>query len=81
VSSFRGANTLVEGQQINGQTHREERQRRDTQRTDRRETQKRDQSSDQRRRSRKIQAADPKRNQDRSVTQIQRVITHCKKRL
>jgi hypothetical protein len=29
VSSFRGASTLLQGQQINGQTHREERNRRE----------------------------------------------------
>jgi hypothetical protein len=32
VSSFRGANTLFEGQQINGQTKRRHRERRETQR-------------------------------------------------
>jgi hypothetical protein len=39
VSSFRGASTLFEGQQINGHTQREERHREETQR---RETQKRE---------------------------------------
>jgi hypothetical protein len=75
VSSFWGANTLFQGQQI---------KRTDTNRREniqRREKHKRDQRSDQRRRSRKIQAADPKKNQDCSETQRQRVITHCKKRL
>jgi hypothetical protein len=41
VSSIPGANTLFEGQQINEQTHREERRRQIDERTQRGETQKR----------------------------------------
>jgi hypothetical protein len=66
VSSIPGANTLFEGRQ----TQRKKRSQIG-------ETPNRE-KRDQRRRSRKIQAADPKRNQDRSETQRQRVITHCK---
>jgi hypothetical protein len=61
VSSFRGANTLFQGQQ-NKAGEIEERNREEETHTE-----KRDQRSDQRRRSRKIQAADPKRNQERKV--------------
>jgi hypothetical protein len=76
VVFFPGANTLFEGQQING--HRQIK-RRDK---DRRDIDKRTQiKRDQRRRSRKIKAADPKMIQDRSETQRQRVREHCKQRL
>jgi hypothetical protein len=50
VSSIRGALTLFEGQQINGQTYREEAQ-----------TEGRNKGAIKRRTSRKIQAAAPKR--------------------
>jgi hypothetical protein len=85
VSSIRGANTLFEGQQINGHTGKERTQRRrgiETREKTHTHTQRREkQRRYQRRRSRKIQAADPKRNQDCSETQRQRAITHCKQRL
>jgi hypothetical protein len=60
VTSLRGANTLLQGQQINGQ---------DIQRREHR-----------RQINGQIKAVE-QRNQDRSETQRQRVITQCKKRL
>jgi hypothetical protein len=53
VSSFRGANTLLQGQQINGQDTEER-----TQKTDHR-----------RQINRQIKAADPRRDQHRSKDQ------------
>jgi hypothetical protein len=70
MSFLRGATTLFQGQQINGQTHREEKDKERTQRRER--AQKRDRRSDQRRRSKKIQGQE-QRNQDRSEKQRQRV--------
>jgi hypothetical protein len=87
VSSFRGANTLLQGQQINGhtektqktekkETHREERNRREITERDHRT----DHRSDQRRGSKEIQGPEQS-NQDRSETKRQRVRAHCKKML
>jgi hypothetical protein len=85
VSSIRDANTLFEGQQINGQRDRRENtgRREDTHphKEEKKEEKRHTEKRDQRRRSRKIQATDPQRNQDRSETQRQRVRVHCKKRL
>jgi hypothetical protein len=55
VSSFPGANTLLQGQQINGQTQSEERYRRQKQKTDHR-----------RQINKQIKAADPRRDRHRS---------------
>jgi hypothetical protein len=54
VSSFRGANTLFQGQQINGQIEERHTEKRDHGRT----SQKRDQRNDQR--------PDPRRSKDKS---------------
>jgi hypothetical protein len=92
VNSLRGANTLLQGQQINGQRretyrreniqrieNRRERQKRDHRRSQSR-SQERDQTRDQRRRSKENQGPE-QRNQDLSETQCQRVRAHGKKSL
>jgi hypothetical protein len=77
VSSIPSSNTIFQGRQIKRREDIYTEKRQDRDRIDTEEKQKRDQ----RRRSRKIQAAYPKKNQDRSETQRQRVIIHCKQRL
>jgi hypothetical protein len=72
VSSIRGTSALLQGRQINGEkieerTHTEKEHRR----------QNREERS-QKTRSKKIKGPE-QRNQDRSETQHQRVITHCKR--
>jgi hypothetical protein len=79
VSSLRGANTLLQGQQINGQ-NTEDKHRRQSNRQIKAADQRRDQHRSEKTRSKEIKGPE-QRNQDRSETQRQRVREHCKKRL
>jgi hypothetical protein len=83
VSSFRGANTVFEGQQIR-QREETPRQKRDTERrrrrdTDRRETGESTQIGETQRRDRR-EITEQKRSKDRSETQRQKVRVHCKRK-
>jgi hypothetical protein len=71
VSSLRGANTLLQGQQINGQNTEE--------RTEEQITEERSKERPETR-SKEIKGPE-QRNQDRFETQLQWVITHCKKKV
>jgi hypothetical protein len=72
VSSIRGANTLFEGQQINGHT---EKRREDTHR------EKRDTEETSKTQIKENPSSRSKMEQDCSETQRQRVRVHCKQRL
>jgi hypothetical protein len=89
VSSFRGANTLFQGQQINGQTQikREQRYKKETRRRDTQKEERTQRDRDRREKTKKRgrRNADQRRskgpeqrNQDRSEIQRQRVRVHCK---
>jgi hypothetical protein len=67
VSSFSDANTVFEGQQINGQTH----QRKDKEK-------RRDKTEIRHREGTPIEEITEERSKDRSETQRQRVRVHCK---